>query len=60
MFMQVSLALNLCDLHCAFWVWILILIHVSHILIWMCHTIQNILVLCYMRVDNNKPLSGMT
>jgi hypothetical protein len=56
MFMQVSLALNLCDLHCAFWDWILILLHVSHILIWMCHTIQNIFVLCYMCVDNNKPL----
>jgi hypothetical protein len=60
MFMQVFLALNLCDLHCAFWAWILILLHVSHTLIWMCHIIQNIFVLCCMCVDNNEPLLGST
>jgi hypothetical protein len=60
MFMQVFLALNLCDLHCAFWVWILILLHVNLILIWICHTIQNIFVLCCMCFDKNEPLSGST
>jgi hypothetical protein len=33
--MQGFFELNLCDLHCVFWAWIFILLHVNHILSWM-------------------------